>query len=522
MAPADRPPGGADGLSGKDVESVGQVFAAAVADRPDVGAAKLDGFLNGALFPFLGLHGTVIGVLILGVEAPTLFARLSPLFLAPAAAVGLVAWLRSRRPTGPGPSQAPTGAFCLLLIAFYGLPSALDEAGWSHVAYWARAEILIVVAYWLLLTRAASGGVPTVELVFPSFYVALFALILWEDAPLGVSAVVYVACFVPGMLVLWNLKRMQHAVGLLLGGAVLLIGELERQDAGEAGAIGLVVLFIVAFFIYELFVGAARHSNLRHFLSQGIGVLLILVAVTLLLDGLLADRAVAWAAAGVVAAYSVAMALFRGQAGVPTRFAWVAIALLLPVWYGADPDWYGGFAFWGPMAASLALVLALGSGARAVRNGFVLNLARGLALILCAVVYAHAASIEDQAVSPLEDRIAALVEADEAEDDAGGDAGWLPRDAREDEDPVTTLVMQATAPLGRPLLGAVVLLLLAYAVGTQAASETAVPRAIPWWHGLVRARHAAIARRSARAVYGPARSAPVIGNVLSFLGTVIG
>lgn len=434
---------------------------------------KLDGFLNGLMLPFVGLHVAMIGTLILGDDSPDEYKALGFVFLLVGLGIAAIAWLQWRSDNGQLPRQAPSATFCFLLAAAVTLP-------WTTIA-----AVLIALLYGVLALLVYRKVCSAIEIVFPSIYVALFEVTFWSE-DFHLALLLFVACFAMGGATLARLKKMQYAIGLLIGAAILLVSKIQA-DVSDEWAIGTVaVLFAAAGGIYELLVGGRQFSNLRHFLSQGVVALLFLVVIALVMSD--SDESLVWIWVVAVAIYSGIMVSLRPNEGVSTRAGWIAITILIGILMDYESSAQGGGSTWGPMIACLGLVVGLAYSAKHLGSAFVHNLSQMLLVLLGLLIYVHIRDIED-AVLP-----------SSPADVAGNDPAALSASAREN----------------RPaIVGAAVLVVLAYITGYIMTRAYTYPKAIAWWRGLIRPRHAVIVRKLFRAATEQVQGIPFVGGFLT-------
>jgi hypothetical protein len=456
-------------------------------------ALKLDRFITETLLPFLGFHGSMIATLILSQTDEPVFHVAS--ILLPATAVVLIAYFRFRgdRLELADRTRYAAAIFCFLMVGILGL----EVAGLS----WPTPSAFVLVSGFLLVLCAIEARIfPAGALNAIGIYLALFLAVFWQEQGTLLPVIVYLICLVSALVYLAHRKDLSSAVGLLAGIAIVLFGEIDRED-GPSAQIYLVLAVIVgAIIVYEVWARHGRQSDQRFFLVQGLVVVILGVSAFLVepRDGEV-GMSLRWLAA--VVAYAVLMYFVRKGQGNPTRVCWVAIVAVFAVWMNFDPSDQVFHELWLPVLLTAAIVLGLVEFSGAIGNSFVRLVAAVMTAGLCFYLLL--------AVEDFSDRVLYEVRQFAPE----GRSGLETLESGPD------LVIDNEYALHQ--LSLLFLSAVGFLVAVFVSQGRSFEDGLPWWRGLIRDRHIVYLRRLYRLSVNAVKSIPIIGNILSVAQTVL-
>lgn len=456
-------------------------------------ALKLDRFVTEVLLPFLGFHGSMIATLILSQTDETVFLVASVLL--PATAVVLIAYFRFRgdRLELADRTRYAAAIFCFLMVGILGL----EAAGYS----WPTPSAFFLVSGFVLVLCAIEAKIfPPGCLNAIGIYLALFLVVFWQEEGTLLPVVVYLICLVSALIYLAHRKDLSSAVGLLAGVAIVLFGEIDRED-GPSAQIYLVLAVIVgAIIVYEVWARHGRQSDQRFFLVQGLVVVILGVSAFLLdpRDGEV-GMSLRWLAA--VIAYAVLMHFVRKGQGNPTRVSWVAIVATFAVWMNFDTSYLVFHELWLPTILTAAIVLVLVGFSEAIGNSFVRLVAAVMTAGLCFYLLLAVEDFSGRVLYEVE-KFAPAGRSDLENLESGSD-----------------LVIDDVFALHQ--LSLQFLFAVGFGVAVSVSQSRSFEKGLPWWRGLIRDRHVVYLRRLYRLSVNAVKSIPIVGNILSVAQTVL-
>lgn len=440
-------------------------------------SGKLETLINGRLTPFLGLHSAMIGGLVLAAEAPDVYADFGFLFFVAAAVflgTSLLGWLPRKDNTIP---LAVAPSACSALLASLSL---------GRIDLCLLPLLLIFAAlWWLLWTRRTSPY----QAIMPCFYLPVLAIFVWPG-PETLRYLVAAGVYIPSFWIVSLRHGISKNVPLFLGALIFMFFEIRNHVEDQAIALTVIVLFVVAFMVYEAKATTPHQSALRHFLAQGLAAAVLLIAVFLIdPPGALGAYLTLWT--GFLLVYHLAVGGFLTRVSPGTRAAWIGLALTLALWTSADLDQLPTGEFGAILAGNLVSLVVLVLLMRGLASAFGVAFCRVLGFGTMAAVFFQIWTIDDF-VSQSDDGFTTLRET------------------------------QFFAHHGVALLAMAAAIIATYLVSSFLARPVELKPGYPLWQGLIRPRHAVLIRRFVRAVVTQVRLTPILSNLVLGFTTIIG
>ncbi len=444
--------------------------------------------LNGKILPFLGLHGTLLALIYLIRETPAVerLALGHPLLPALALAVaalfcGLLTTAYHFTGRGREIAGGAAVAFCLALVAVLLLP-----LGGGLAALQLAAAIALCL---MLLALNGAGRVTDYEFNTVWLYLPLIFLLVGQLAGIE-QMLAAVALYGPAIYVKFGLQPASNKVPL--GFSVLVfLGLIIEDNAESEGLIAaMVLLVLVLFVVYSFRMRHVAGSSYRHFLADAIimGLWGLLVGLTGIGDDSI--QVILWGAGVAVYQGFTLILLIAGKpvatrtlAERDARLAWLQIA---------------AFAMFGQLVVEDLLEQYLGSN----------HSYAGVLIIMLPFIPLY--RWLQAPFLALSTRLwiggCLLLMADEAQ--SGLEYRYVnPGDGQ----PLDSLRASFLGNWDNEAVWIVFALVVALA-----ATRRITPAFdVAWWHGLIRARHMVLLRRTARLVIANANRIAFVGGFIS-------
>jgi len=433
-------------------------------------ADRVDKILNLDVIPSVGLHLSLIGTCAIVAGFPK-NSTTYILFCSIAAAI-FISHLALTRIVPPRVGVLGACAAFVTASAVSApigvVPSALVLGG----AY-AVVALLVVVR-----------RIDPKELLFAPFYSALMIYVS-HFSPDGL--LLFSPLFGISIIALTWSGNMTVSPGLFVGFILILSYEIDHHDLNEFVLAGICALGLVSLLVYIVRTVEVLNSNLRNFLSQGLASLTILVILTIFENELKSP----WIWPATLGFFFGGVHLFRGREGLATSISWFCIAVTAAIWRqsGDSLPWSGSWDTRVRLVATLAVAEGLFIAGEALRNRFAGNVARLLFLGVGGLCFALTNAVNSDLLAYL-------------------------KNYRSGSSPELAEMLRWNS--GALAVACALVLLSALGAALSYESTFAI-RPVPWWRGLVKPRHAVLARTGFRILVKWLASVPILGALLKVL-----